>query len=276
MNAKTLLFLVVVGAAVVWAGQDANAQHYGGGYHIDHHDHIYRDSHGHVIGRQHHDVIHSNHAPHYPHAGHHYPDHHHPRIIYPQPTYPSPQHDVHHEHPSHLNSSHPHPTEYRSARPINVTFGGFSHVDELASQLESLTSQMLQDLHYNYSHNPGFQQTYREAYEIYQIAKYIHAAEHRHDRDAIASRLGGLDADFHHIQNDVKGWTRHHHRQVGQLGILTKMDRVESALHHLMNDVGVQSAVSGAGQQPPAPAGGAPSSAGGFAPTIVTSPPPGN
>ena len=268
MSAKISLFLAVVGAVVVWTGRDASAQHYGGGYHIDHHDHIYRDSHGHIIGRQHHDVIHRDqvHAPHYPQPQHYDPhhDHHHPPVIYQQPPLvyvPS--------------QRHPHPEPYRAARPASVEFGGFSHVDELASQLESLTSQLLLDLHYNYSHNPGFRETYREAYEIFQIAKYIHAAEHQHDRDAIAAKLGGLDADFHHIEDDVKGWSRHHHRQVGELGILTKMDRVESAIHHLMNDVGVRSATSGSGEQPPVPSGGAPGYADRFAPTTVTSPPPG-
>lgn len=28
------------------------------GFHVDHHDHVIKDSHGHVIGRYHHDVIH--------------------------------------------------------------------------------------------------------------------------------------------------------------------------------------------------------------------------
>jgi len=265
MNVQNSLLVALVGIAIGWVGKDANAQHNHGGYHIDHHDHIIRDSHGHVIGRQHHDVIHGNsmHAPY--HDGYHQP-----RIVHPRPTYVRPAadryHGPHHEHPSQWRNSHP--QVHRPARPFNVTFGGFSHVDELASQLEFLTNQLLQDLHYNYSHNPGFQETYREAYEIYQVAKYIHAAEHHHDRDTIASKLGGLDADFHHIQDDVRGWTRHHHRQVGQLGILTKMDRVESVLHHLMNDVGVRSATSGASQEPPAPAGG-------VTPIIVTSPPPG-
>ena len=31
-----------------------------GGAHIDHHDHIVRDRHGHVIGTQHHDVVHND------------------------------------------------------------------------------------------------------------------------------------------------------------------------------------------------------------------------
>jgi hypothetical protein len=72
-----------------------------------------------------------------------------------------------------------------------------------------------------------------------------------------------MDALFHH----VRGWSRHHH-QVGQLSILSKMDMIESALHHLMNDVGMQQAsapgVAAGGQTPPP---------GGFGEPLTTAPP---
>ena len=44
------------------------------GYDVDHHDHVVRDSHGHVIGKYHHDVIHKDSTyilPHSEHADHH-------------------------------------------------------------------------------------------------------------------------------------------------------------------------------------------------------------
>ncbi len=133
----------------------------------------------------------------------------------------------------------------------NISFGAFSHVDELANRLELLSNELCLDLYYNYSHNPGFDETYREAYEILEVARYIHAAEHHHDRDAIASRLQGLDDLFHHVEDDVSGWSRYHRRQVGNLGILTKMELMESSLHHLMKDVGVK--LSPGIQQAPTP-----------------------
>ena len=139
-----------------------------------------------------------------------------------------------------------------AARPVSMQFGGFSHVDDLAARLESLTNELCLDLHYNYSHNHGFRITYAEAYEILQVARFIHEAEHNHqDRDAIAAKLGGLDSLFHHVEDDVRGWSRHHHRQIGNLGILTKMEYIESTIHHLMNDVGVRA--SGGPEQAPAP-----------------------
>lgn len=68
-----------------------------------------------------------------------------------------------------------------------------------------------------------------------------------------------MDALFHHVQDDVRDWSRRHRRQIGQLGILSKMDMIESALHHLMNDVGVheagvpEPAPGGIGERAPAP-----------------------
>ena len=122
-----------------------------------------------------------------------------------------------------------------------IRFGSFSHVDDLAVRLEYLSNALCLDLHYNYSHNHGFAETYAEAYSILEAARFIHALEHNHqDRAAIQARLGGLDALFHHVQDDVRGWSRIHRRQIGDLGIITKLDLMEGTLHHLMNDVGVR------------------------------------
>ena len=155
---------------------------------------------------------------------------------------------------SHGLRYYPQNNYYYTPKPA---FGAFSHVDDLASRLEALTNQFCLDLYYNYSHNPGFRTTYREAYQLLQVAKYIHAAEHHHNRAAIQQQLGGMDQLFHHLQDDVRGWTRHHYRQIGRLGIITKMRRIESTLHHLMNDVGVAPTPLAGGFLPaPLPAGG--------------------
>lgn len=242
--------------------------HYVPGYHIDHHDHVIRDSHGHIIGRYHHDVVHSGSSYILPHSG----NHHHGTYYVNDGGY------FYHPNSSGLNA--------HTVQPVAIEFGGFSHVDDLASRLEMLTNEFCLDLHYNYSHNPGFAGTYAEAYEILQIAKFIHAAEHQHDRQAIAERLGGVDQLFHHVQDDVRDWTRHQHRQIGHLGIVSKMDLIESTLHHLMNDVGVALTPDpneqapppggvGGEQAPPPGAAGAPVP-GGAAPGPVNSPVPGS
>jgi hypothetical protein len=120
-----------------------------------------------------------------------------------------------------------------------VRFGGFSQYSDLSGRLETLINEILLDLHHNYAHNPGFAETYRECYQLLGIAKFIHAAEHNGDREAIRSRLAGTDQLFHHIEDDVRGWTRIHRRRYGTLGLEAKMELTEATLHHLMNDVGV-------------------------------------
>jgi hypothetical protein len=143
--------------------------------------------------------------------------------------------------------------QHEAPRPVVVQFGAFSHVDELALRLETLMNELCLDLHYNYGHNYGFQETYAEAYQVLDAAKFVHAAEHRNDRQAIRQSLGGMDSLFHHVQEDVRSWTRHHRRQIGQGGMVTKLEAIESTLHHLMNDVGVHP--TSAVEQAPPPAG---------------------
>ena len=156
-------------------------------------------------------------------------------------------------YPQTATAGHAHTTAYR---PQPIQFGGFSHVDDLAGRLVTLTNELCLDLHYNYPHNPGFQHTYREAYQVLDVAKYIHAAEHRHDRAAIQERLAGTDQLFHHVQGEVRNWSRHHHRQVGQIDLLARLDLIEATMHHLMNDVGVKPAPPAGGGQAPPTAGG--------------------
>lgn len=252
MNGNATKILTIAGLVLAWSTSDGIAQNfqrtyqpsYSNGAHIDHHDHVVRDSHGHVIQRTHHDVIHPNSTyivPQYnsTHSGSYYSQ--------GGTSYYAPPRPV---------ATGPHGHTQTTYKPAQMQFGGFSHVDDLASRLETLTNELCLDLHFNYSHNPGFRETYAEAYQILDVAKYIHAAEHQQDRDAIAAKLSGLDELFHHVEDDVRGWSRHHHRQVGNLGILTKMDYIESSLHHLMNDVGVrQTGASGGNGQAPPPAG---------------------
>ena len=172
-----------------------------------------------------------------------------------------PIHHGHHDHghhrPSRYVAHRPHldhhylQTAQLPPAPRTVAYGSFSHVDDLAARLEVLMNELCLDLYYNYSHNPGFHETYAEAYSLFQTTRYIHASEHNYDRDAIRQQLGGADALFHHIQDDVRGWSRIARRQIGTLGILTKMEMAEDTLHHLMEDVGV--VVTPGLEEPPQP-----------------------
>jgi hypothetical protein len=108
--------------------------------------------------------------------------------------------------------------------------------------LERLANELCLDLHYNYRHNPAYANIYRLAYQILGTAKFIRAEANQTNRDEVARRLDGIDVMFHQVEDAVKGWSRRQNRQIGQGGVQTKLDLVESTLHHLMHDVGVAGA----------------------------------
>ena len=176
-----------------------------------------------------------------------------------RPVYINPYGHHHHHHPlttAYAGQYSAHHSGYTQTAllpsiPTKCTFGACSHVDDLALRLEILMNELCLDLYYNYAHNPGFPETYSEAFSLYQIAKSIHAAEHHFNREAVRQQLTGADGLFHHIQDDVKGWSRHSQVQIGTLGIITKMAMAEETLHHLMEDVGVS--LSTGLPEPPVP-----------------------
>lgn len=275
MKLKIFALTLAIASGLL-TGSIARAQHhhhdnhYTPSYHVDHHDHVVRDGHGHVIGRYHHNVVHENSSYILPHSGNSHTG-----------TYYSHDGGYYYHPNSGSRTAH-------TSQPAQIEFGGFSHVDDLAGRLDSLANEFCLDLHYNYSHNQGYAETYGEAYQILQIAKYIHAAEHQQDRQAIAEQMNGLDSLFHHVQDEVRVWERHQHRQIGQLGLISKIDLMESTIHHLMYDVGVEHAQGegeqapppggiGGEQAPPPPGGFAPGAPGGAAPGpgVITTPPPG-
>lgn len=140
-------------------------------------------------------------------------------------------------------------------QPAPIEFGGFSHVDDLSGRLESLSNEFCLDLHYNCQRNPGIAETYREAYQILQAAKSAHANEHQGDQAALARTLADLDPLFHHVEEDVTGWSRYHHSQIGNLGIIDKMNQMEDLIHHLLHDVGIRPTHSRGQEQAPLPGG---------------------
>lgn len=140
-----------------------------------------------------------------------------------------------------------------AARPVEIQSGGYAHVDDLSGRLEVLANDLCLDLNYNYRHNAGFAETYREAYRILDTAKYIHAKDHQGDRVEVARRLDELDGLFHHVEGEVGSWSRRHYRQIRQGDAKTKLAIVEATLHHLMNDVGVEGS-HGASEEAPTPA----------------------
>ena len=266
---KSLNLLMAIAAAIAVLLLQPSvllAQHGHGHGHSSGHGH---SGHGHSSGHGHGHG--SGHGHHGGHIGHHF-------VV--------PHIDSHHHHGSYWVDSGRYyyqprtyvtdPRTYVVAKPIAVEFGSFSHVDDLAGRLERLANELCLDMHYNYTHNPGYAEAYRDAYQILDTAKYIHAKEHQNDRAEVARRLSELDPLFHHVSGAVQGWSRQDRRQVGQAGVMGKLEMIEATLHHLMNDAGVRPDDVHAGQTTSAPSTGEiappPSPPGTTAP--ITTPPP--
>ena len=152
--------------------------------------------------------------------------------------------------PATIQTAHLHPVQ--AAQPVQMEFGGFARCEDLAGRLETEANRLCLDMFYNYQHNPGFQETYKEAYSLLESAKFIHAKQHQGDRDAIRHHVTQMDGLLHHVQGELQPWSRNHSRQVGFGGIIEKSSAVEAILHHLCYDVGIEPH----GDDEPAPAPG--------------------
>lgn len=198
--------------------------------HSQHHHH--GGGHGH--GHSHH------HGSHFGHSNWNYvvPHHHHHRGSYyvQDNSYyytPSPITRIASGHPA------PHVVQ-RPIEPVQLRFGGFAQQEDLAGRLEIAANLLCRDMHSNYQHNTGFAGTYREAYEIWNTVRYMHEREHAGDHEAVRRQVQNLDRAFHHVQEEIRPWTAHAHRQIGFGGMNEKTSEMEAVLHHLCYDVGVK------------------------------------
>ncbi len=125
-------------------------------------------------------------------------------------------------------------------RPVAVEFGSGRHLPELADRLEFLANEYCLELHYNYQQNRGFDDVYYDAYDFLQAAKFIRVKENQQDREAIRRSAKKIDNLFHHIQEDVSRFKRQERRPIGERGIQSKTEVLQSVLHHLLYDLGVK------------------------------------
>jgi len=166
------------------------------------------------------------------HAGHHYVVPHYSRHYHGSYWVDS---GVHYYQPRTYTASR---SVRARTKPIVLELGGFAQVDELSGRLSEMMNELCLDMHYNYSHNAGFKEIYREAHSMIDGFQSIPTEEDQGAREEIARQVLELDERFHYVQGEVRGWNRKHRRQIGKSGVMTKTDAIEVVLHHLMHDVG--------------------------------------
>jgi hypothetical protein len=123
--------------------------------------------------------------------------------------------------------------------PAEVVFGGYVYIDELSAVLPEVVNDLCLGMHYNYQHNSNYAAAYRNAYALLQVSRQIRAAFEADDRPAVANLLREAKSLLDLVQDQTQGWTRQHTQQVGELGLLTKLEVTADMIHYMMYDVGV-------------------------------------
>lgn len=125
-------------------------------------------------------------------------------------------------------------------KPAEFSFGGFARYQDLSGRLVMDVNALCLDMHHNYQDNKNFSEVYAEAYNVLQAAKYLQGNDHKGDHDAIGKRVAEVHRQFHHVMDEMRGWTRTANKQVGPNGLEEKSADVEAVLHHLVFDAGIK------------------------------------
>lgn len=135
-------------------------------------------------------------------------------------------------------------------------FGAKQHIDDLAVTLTRQLKAVCLAMHRDYQGNPGYRETYAEAYEAWQLSEHIHELVHdryhttRHgNEDHLADDLTELDAAVHHVHDDIENWRRAHVHTVHGHGstygqstdLHALLGQAEQTIHHAMDDYGTRS-----------------------------------
>jgi hypothetical protein len=129
---------------------------------------------------------------------------------------------------------------YTALRPVRLEPGAYAHYHQLAERLEVLANQVCLELHHNYRHNRNYDEVYRDAYQLMEATKFVHDRADGDDREAIRRSAESIDQLFHRVQHDVEHWSRVEHRQIGYNRLPAKISEMQSLIHHLMYDLGIE------------------------------------
>lgn len=182
------------------------------------------------------------------------------------------QHHHHYVNPSYhyhdsYNHGHYHQNYYAQDQHYHVysspiTYAARTHLDTLASDLKYAANRVAWDMYENYTANPGYRETYREAYKMLQDAKHIytlvydeqyHLHQHPGGVDHIATDLRDILALYQHIQQDIARWSPTIYNPYHDAGLLhAKMQKFGEVLNHILADYGIPAPVAGAPAAPSA------------------------
>jgi hypothetical protein len=124
------------------------------------------------------------------------------------------------------------------SRPTVIERGSGQHIGDLLRRLEHETRMLCLDMADNYGHNVGFSDAYQGAYDLWELTLEIQDHRRNANRALMTAKIRELDSVFQPMRREVVGWNRRLQQNHGQGGVYSKIERTESLIHHLINDVG--------------------------------------
>lgn len=143
-----------------------------------------------------------------------------------------------------------------SAATSQAADANFSHVDETADDIKSRVNDVCWEL-YNFQRSrPGFNDTYRTAYDMWTVADHVHSLFHggATNRQRIQRNVAELGDLFQQVNADIMIWSGptqgYGHAQGCSFRLKQKLAALDISVQHLMNDVGVSRPVRSAAPSP--------------------------
>jgi hypothetical protein len=123
--------------------------------------------------------------------------------------------------------------------PVEIEFGGYVHIAELAEVMPLVTTDLCLDMHYNYVHNDNYVPAYRIAYGMLTAVRAMQASFEADDRNAVSEYLIEADRLLYELTDQSDGWTRQQKKQIGETDLATKLEIVGDMTVHAFYDVGI-------------------------------------
>ena len=122
--------------------------------------------------------------------------------------------------------------------------GSFEHIDELAAELQGLSSKLSREFRDHYRHTPSYRHLATDARNMRKLASHIHEIAHYEgDLEHIHDDLHELDELFHHVDelvDEIEHDAEHHgegHVHGDTRHVRRIMRDMEGTLHHMLEDM---------------------------------------
>jgi thioredoxin-related protein len=140
----------------------------------------------------------------------------------------------------------PPPLVNKNAEPAVVTVSAVSDPRELVGTTKELTqktNEFCLEMHKTYSNQPEFNEAYREAFELLQLAKKIESdVSAGADAKSVSGQLSEFDSEMHHVEEHLSDFAKAQgaNNKAGQDSVAANFAAVGSTLERAMGQLGLR------------------------------------